>query len=44
MCDWLRDRFADKPMHHLGEVLYIEANSAGLLGPAVVRKRAWYEA
>ena len=43
MCDWLRDRFADKPLRHPGEVLYIEANSAGPNSPTVSRKRAWYE-
>ena len=43
MCDWLRDRFADKPLRHPGQVLYIEANSAGPNSPTVARKRAWYE-
>ncbi len=43
MCDWLRDRFADKPLRHPGQVLYIEANSAGPNSPTVARKREWYE-
>ena len=43
MCDWLRDRFADKPLLHPGQVLYIEANSAGPNSPTVSRKRQWYE-
>jgi pimeloyl-ACP methyl ester carboxylesterase len=43
MCDWLRDRFADKPLRHPGQVLYIEANSAGPNSPTVSHKRAWYE-
>jgi hypothetical protein len=43
MCDWLRDRFADKPLRHPGQVLYIEANSAGPNSPTVARKRQWYE-
>jgi len=43
MCDWLRDRFADKPVRHPGQVLYIEANSAGPNSPTVARKRQWYE-
>jgi pimeloyl-ACP methyl ester carboxylesterase len=43
MCDWLRDRFADKPLRHPGEVLYVEANGAGPNSPTVVRKRQWYE-
>ena len=43
MCDWLRDRFADKPLRHPGQVVYIEANSAGPNSPTVARKRQWYE-
>ena len=43
MCDWLRDRFADKPLRYPGEVLYIEASRAGPNSPTVVRKRQWYE-
>jgi pimeloyl-ACP methyl ester carboxylesterase len=44
MCDWLRDRFADQPLRHPGEVLYIEPHSAGPNSLTVARKRAWYEA
>ena len=44
MCDWLRDRFADKPLHHPGQVVYVEANSAGPNSPTVSCKRTWYEA
>jgi len=44
MCDWLRDRFADKPLRHPGQVMYVEANSAGPNSATVARKRAWYEA
>jgi hypothetical protein len=43
MCDWLRDRFADKPLRHPGQVLYIEPNSAGPNSLTVARKRQWYE-
>ena len=43
MCDWLRDRFADKPLRHPSQVLYIEANGAGPNSLAVSRKRNWYE-
>jgi dipeptidyl aminopeptidase/acylaminoacyl peptidase len=43
MCDWLRDRFADKPLRYPGQVLYIEANSAGPNSATVSRKRQWYE-
>ena len=43
MCDWLRDRFADKPLQHPGQVLYVEANSAGPNSATVARKRQWYE-
>ena len=44
MCDWLRDRFADKPLRHPGQVVYVEANSAGPNSANVSYKRAWYEA
>ena len=44
MCDWLRDRFADKPLRHPGQVVYVEANSAGPNSANVSCKRAWYEA
>jgi dipeptidyl aminopeptidase/acylaminoacyl peptidase len=43
MCDWLRDRFANKPLRHPGEVVYVEANSAGPNSTTVARKRKWYE-
>jgi hypothetical protein len=44
MCDWLRDRFADKPLRHPGQVVYVEANSAGPNSSTVALKRKWYEA
>jgi dienelactone hydrolase len=44
MCDWLRDRFAGKPLQHAGQVVYVEANSAGPNSPTVSHKRQWYEA
>ena len=44
MCDWLRDRFADKPLRHPGQVVYVEAHSAGPNSATVSCKRAWYEA
>ncbi len=43
MCDWLRDRLAGKPLRHPGQVLYVEANSAGPNSATVARKRQWYE-
>jgi hypothetical protein len=43
MCDWLRDRFADKPPHHLGQVVYVEAHGAGPNSAKVALKRTWYE-
>ena len=42
-CDRRRDRFADKPLRHPGQVVYIEAHSAGPNSATVVRKRKWYE-
>jgi dipeptidyl aminopeptidase/acylaminoacyl peptidase len=43
MCDWLRDRLANKPLQHPGQVVYVEANSAGPNSPTVVCKRKWYD-
>jgi pimeloyl-ACP methyl ester carboxylesterase len=43
MCDWLRDRFTDKPLAHPGQVVYVEANSAGPNSATVALKRQWYE-
>jgi len=43
MCDWLRDRFADKPLRHPGQVVYVEPNSGGPNSSAVALKRKWYE-
>jgi hypothetical protein len=43
LCDWLRDRFAGKPLRHQGQVVYIEAHSAGPHSARVARKRQWYE-
>ena len=43
MCDWLRDRFADKPLRHPGQAVYVEANSAGPNSATVALKRTWYE-
>ena len=43
MCDWLRDRLADKPLSHPGQVVYIESNSAGPNSATATLKRKWYE-
>jgi pimeloyl-ACP methyl ester carboxylesterase len=43
MCDWLRDRFADKPLRHPGQAVYVEANSAGPNSEKPTLKRRWYE-
>jgi hypothetical protein len=43
MCDWLRDRLADKPLRHPGQVVYVEANSAGPNSATAALKRKWYE-
>jgi hypothetical protein len=43
MCDWLRDRFADKPLRHPGQVVDVEPNSAGPNSATVALKRRWYE-
>ena len=44
MCDWLRDRFEDKPLRHPGQAVYVEASSAGPNAAKVTLKRKWYEA
>jgi hypothetical protein len=43
MCDWLRDRFDDKPLRHAGQAIYVEANSAGPNAAKVTLRRRWYE-
>jgi hypothetical protein len=43
MRDWLRDRFADRPLRHPGQAVYVEANSAGSNSATVALKRTWYE-
>ena len=43
MCDWLRDRLADKPLRHPGQVVYVEANSGGPNSATVAVKRKWFE-
>jgi dipeptidyl aminopeptidase/acylaminoacyl peptidase len=43
MCDWLRDRFADRPLRHPGQTVYVEASSAGPNSAAATLKRKWYE-
>jgi hypothetical protein len=43
MCDWIRDRLADKPLRHPGQVVYVEANDAGPTSATAMLKRKWYE-
>lgn len=43
VCDWLRDRFDNKPMAHPGQVTYVDPNLGGPYGRAVSHKRAWYQ-
>jgi hypothetical protein len=43
MCDWLRDRFEDKPLRHPGQAVYVEPHSAGPNARSVTLKRQWYE-
>ena len=42
-CDWLRDRFTDRPLNHPGDVVYLDSASAGPNGASVRLKRRWYE-
>jgi hypothetical protein len=39
MYDWLRDCVAGKPARHPGQVVYVEASSAGANRATVARKR-----
>ena len=43
MCDWLRDRFADTPLRHPGQAVYVEASGAGPNSATATLKRKWYE-
>jgi dipeptidyl aminopeptidase/acylaminoacyl peptidase len=43
MCDWLRDRLADKPLRHPGQAVYVEPGGAGPNSDSVALKRNWYE-
>jgi pimeloyl-ACP methyl ester carboxylesterase len=42
--DWLRERFAGRPIESPGETLYIESASGGPNDPGVARRRQWFEA
>lgn len=35
--------FADQPLRHPGQAVYVEANRAGPNGATVALKRKWYE-
>jgi hypothetical protein len=43
MCDWLRDRFDDKPLRHPGQAIDVEGNGAGPNAQKVTLKRKWFE-
>lgn len=42
-CDWLRDRFDNKPQVNDGEVVYLEQGRGGPYAPGRLHKRWWYE-
>ena len=41
--DWLRDRFAGKPIERAGDVLYIDSSTLGPNDPNAKRKRRWFD-
>src|SRR6185312_2927212 len=43
VCDWLRERFAGKPVKHPGKVLYLETAGAGPNAASVTYKRRWFD-
>ena len=43
VCDWLRERFAGKPVKHPGKVLYLETSGAGPNAASVATKRRWFD-
>jgi len=42
-CDCIRDCLAGNPLRHPGQVVYVEANSAGPNSATATLKRKWYE-
>jgi poly(3-hydroxyalkanoate) synthetase len=43
VCDWLRERFAGKPLKHAGKAMWIDPNGAGPNGPGITYKRRWFD-
>jgi dienelactone hydrolase len=43
VCDWLRERFAGKPLKHAGKVIYLEPSGAGPNAATVNFKRRWFD-
>ena len=43
MCDWLRDRLADKPLRHPRPGRLRRGNSGGPNSATVAVKRKWFE-
>jgi len=43
VCDWLRDRFAGRPLAHDGKVVWLEPSGAGPNAASVTYKRRWFD-
>ena len=43
VCDWMRERFEDKPLKHPGKSLWIDPAGAGPNAPGVSYKRRWFD-
>jgi dienelactone hydrolase len=43
VCDWLRERFNDKPMRHQGKVVYLDGATSGPNAEKVNYKRRWFD-
>jgi len=43
VCDWLRDRFNDVALKHVGKVLWLDPVGAGANAASVSYKRRWFD-
>jgi pimeloyl-ACP methyl ester carboxylesterase len=43
VCDWMRERFAGKPVKHPGKSLWLDPAGAGPNAPGVGFKRRWFD-
>ena len=43
VCDWMRERFAGKPMRHAGKTVWVDPTGAGPNASSVTYKRRWFD-